>query len=589
MKILFSILFYCLLFPAVMLAQSVGINNNAPHASAILDVQSTTKGFLMPRMTTLQRTAIASPAAGLKVFDTDTKTFWFYNGSVWLSITAGTTGWNLTGNTGTNSTTHFIGTTDEQPLRFRINNLWAGELHPTSGNIFLGVGAGQTNAAGQANTAIGEYALFTNTDGNFNAASGYYALTANTNGYNNTAHGAYALYNNTLGVSNTAVGRNALFGNINGAFNTAVGTDALLTNTGSYNTANGYKAAYFNTSGSFNTATGSWALYSNVGGLNNTANGYKALNQNLNGLSNTASGKEALYYNNEGNNNTAMGSDALHNNTNGSFNTANGNNALYNNNTGRDNTGIGNNALANNFAGNFNASIGSSALMNNQNGSNNTAIGSFALSSNTNGSNNTALGYAADVNTLVFNSTAIGSGAIINASNKVRIGNSSVTVIEGQVAYSFPSDARFKYNIKENVPGLDFIKKLTPVTYYFDNQKLDSYTKTGILNNSISVHDSGNSEISLHTGFLAQDVEKVASELGYEFDGIHTPVNDKDHYSLAYSQFVMPLVKAIQEQQAMIEALKNKLELQEKRLAALETKNKIDRSIKFIYKNKATK
>ncbi|MFM9909729.1 MAG: tail fiber domain-containing protein [Chitinophagaceae bacterium] len=568
----------------ILLAQSVGINNNAPHASAILDVQSSTKGFLMPRMTTLQRNAIASPAAGLKVYDTDTNIFWFYNGTAWLPIAAGNLGWNLTGNTGTNPATHFIGTTDEQPLRFRVNNLWAGALHPTSGNIFLGVGAGQTNTAGQANTAIGEYALFRNTDGNFNVASGYYALTANTNGYNNTAHGAYALYNNTLGFSNTAIGRNALFGNINGAFNTAVGTDALLTNTGSYNTANGYKAAYFNATGSFNTATGSWALYSNIGGLFNTANGYLALNHNLNGLSNTASGKEALFYNNEGSNNTAMGSDALHNNSTGNFNTANGNNALYNNNTGRDNTGIGNNALANNFAGNFNASIGSSALMNNQNGSNNTAIGSFALSSNTNGSNNTALGYAADVNTLVFNSTAIGNGAIINTSNKVRIGNSSVTVIEGQVAYSFPSDARFKYNIKENVPGLDFIIRLTPVTYYFDNQKLDSYTKTGILDNSISVYEPGNSEISLRTGFLAQDVEKVASELGYEFDGIHIPVNDKDHYSLAYSQFVMPIVKAMQEQQVMIETLKNKLELQEKRLATLETKKKIEQLKKFIIK-----
>ncbi|MFM9911084.1 MAG: hypothetical protein ACKVOW_17215, partial [Chitinophagaceae bacterium] len=150
MKKILPCIITCQLLSTILFAQSVGINNNAPHASAILDVRSSTKGFLMPRMTTAQRNAIASPAAGLKVYDTDTNTFWFYNGTVWLPIAAGNIGWNLAGNNGTNPATHFIGTTDEQPLRFRVNNLWAGEMHPTSGNIFLGVGAGQTNTAGQA-------------------------------------------------------------------------------------------------------------------------------------------------------------------------------------------------------------------------------------------------------------------------------------------------------------------------------------------------------------------------------------------------------------------------------------------------------
>jgi hypothetical protein len=66
----------------------------------------------------------------------------------------------------------------------------------------------------------------------------------------------------------------------------------------------------------------------------------------------------------------------------------------------------------------------------------------------------------------------------------------------------------------------------------------------------------------LRTGFLAQDVEKAAMQLDYNFDGIHAPVNDKDHYSLAYSQFIMPLVKSVQEQQQIIEDQNKKINSQ---------------------------
>ncbi len=61
----------------------IGIGTTTPDASAALDVTATDKGFLMPRMTTAQRTAIASPATGLQVYDTDTKSFWSYDGAAW--------------------------------------------------------------------------------------------------------------------------------------------------------------------------------------------------------------------------------------------------------------------------------------------------------------------------------------------------------------------------------------------------------------------------------------------------------------------------------------------------------------------------
>ncbi|MEO1436013.1 MAG: hypothetical protein AAFV80_10790, partial [Bacteroidota bacterium] len=73
-------------------AQGVGINTTTPDPSAVLDVQSTDKGVLVPRMTTAQRTGISggNPAAGLMVFDNQTNSFWFYTGSVWQEFGADT-------------------------------------------------------------------------------------------------------------------------------------------------------------------------------------------------------------------------------------------------------------------------------------------------------------------------------------------------------------------------------------------------------------------------------------------------------------------------------------------------------------------
>ncbi|MCW3109325.1 MAG: hypothetical protein JWQ09_3831, partial [Segetibacter sp.] len=205
----------------------------------------------------------------------------------------------------------------------------------------------------------------------------------------------------------------------------------------------------------------------------------------------------------------------------------------------------------------------------NTEGFRNTAVGAEALYSNLTGSYNSAFGTGANVGFgNLINATAIGANATVNASNTVQIGNSAATdVYFGNGTATLhansvitPSDARFKYNIQSNVPGLDFITKLTPVTYYFDEQKLEEYTKTGYINNNIIKPASYNGQKQLHTGFLAQDVEKIANELGYTFDGVHAPANDKDHYSLAYSQFIMPLVKAVQEQQLVIEHLTRQVE-----------------------------
>src|SRR5260221_2274033 len=162
----------------------------------------------------------------------------------------GLTGWSLTGNTGTNPSTNFIGTTDNQPLSFRINNTWAGQLNHITNNYGIGIGALQNNTTGTQNVGFGHWALLSNTTGGSNTSIGNDALSRNTTGSSNTAVGNWALILNTTGNNNTGIGNNALQSN-NGNSNTAVGNWALLSNTtGQQNTAMGDNTLSRNTNGS---------------------------------------------------------------------------------------------------------------------------------------------------------------------------------------------------------------------------------------------------------------------------------------------------------------------------------------------------
>lgn len=88
-SLLFALGAVCLLSESLY-AQAVSVTETggAPDPSAMLDVQSTDKGMLVPRMNTMQRTMISSPANGLLVFDLDTGGFWFYDGTGWVSLSA---------------------------------------------------------------------------------------------------------------------------------------------------------------------------------------------------------------------------------------------------------------------------------------------------------------------------------------------------------------------------------------------------------------------------------------------------------------------------------------------------------------------
>lgn len=398
------------------------------------------------------------------------------------------------------------------------------------------------NNDGSDNTAVGYYAMENNERGEENVAIGTYAMAHITNAWYNTAVGYQTLFNNTTGSNNTACGIFSMSENTTGSCNTAYGRASSASNgTGTFNSAFGMSALQLNSAGSFNTAMGSEALFSNKVS-NQTAVGYQSMYSNTTGKTNSAFGYRSLYTNVTGSANVAAGYQALLSNTTGSSNVAAGMQALAANTTGVSNTAIGTRA------------IGTSAT-----GVNNTAIGYGALLSVTSGVQNTAVGMYADVTSGNFsNATAIGYNAKVNASNKVRIGNALVTKIEGQVPFSTPSDGRFKFNVREDVQGLNFIIKLRPVSYQFDVRRFDEAQPT---DHMVKLAYNSASE-ARRTGFIAQEVEVAAKSVGFNFSGILKPESAGDHYSLSYEAFVVPLVKGMQEQQIIIEQIREELKEQ---------------------------
>jgi hypothetical protein len=186
--------------------------------------------------------------------------------------------------------------------------------------------------------------------------------------------------------------------------------------------------------------------------------------EGLSGLGNTAIGVEALLSNTTGGDNTASGFAALPANATGSNNTASGAFALLANTTGSNNTASGRSAAQFNTTGGDNTASGFAALTANTTGFANTASGVLALQSNTTGNLNTAIGFAANVASgNLSNATAIGANAIVDASNKIRLGDANVTVIEGQVDFTFTSDKHKKENFQP-VDGEEVLRKLRGLT-----------------------------------------------------------------------------------------------------------------------------
>jgi hypothetical protein len=285
--------------------------------------------------------------------------------------------------------------------------------------------------------------------------------------------------------------------------------------------------------GSDNVVVGLNSLLSNTGGGANATYGNFSMNQNINGSANTAGGYAALYQSD----------------------------------------------------GDFNSTFGVKSMASNTSGSYNSALGAYALDNNVDGKLNTAVGTFADVaNTSLSNATAVGNGAVVQNSDLVQLGDANVTQIEcWSGVYTTTSDGRFKFAISENdVKGLDFINRLRPVVYNMDTKKLTEFMTKNLPEDARKVHMNKNFEKSTavrQSGFIAQEVEAAAKATGYNFNGVQVPKDANGHYSVSYSQFVVPLVKAVQEQQAMIENQKQQLEEQKRMISELQQRAELSTGI----------
>lgn len=297
-------------------------------------------------------------------------------------------------------------------------------------------------------------------------------------------------------------------------------------------------AANANFTGSDNILIGTWTGSSLTSGSSNlcigngTGENITSGNGNVFIGNSTAMSSDSAYFN------TFVGTDTGQENTTGSFNTFIGINAGNKNETGEGNTFVGN------YAG---SGYGSGASINYGNST------GWALTILGNGASTTTDG--------LFNATALGNSALVSNSNSVRIGDANISSIGGYACWSNVSDKRFKVNVSENIPGIDFIKLLKPITYNLNVKGINDYL--GIDENSRDTISERNKFNIINTGFNAQDVEQAAKSINYNFSGVDKPEDEKSLYGLRYSLFVVPLVKAVQEQQVMIDSLeKQKSDLQ---------------------------
>ncbi len=291
-KIIFSMLIFMSLFMVYRMHAQVGINNDgsSPEASAMLDVKSTTKGMLTPRMTETERLSISSPATGLIVFQTDGNIgFYYYGGSGWekmadysekntldqaydqggagagKSIIAdngavrvdGTDGFLVTGsiNSGQSFDNENAGNGPQMffyPRKAAFRAGYVNGIHWNDVNIgYYSIAMGNnTIASGLNSTALGNNTMASFMDA---TAMGYSTFAS---GFSSTAMGNHTT---ASGHSSTAIGKNT----------TASGKNAIAM--GEYATASAQNAVSI---GKYTTASGIW---STAMGYNSTASGYLSI------------------------------------------------------------------------------------------------------------------------------------------------------------------------------------------------------------------------------------------------------------------------------------------------------------------------
>lgn len=276
--------------------------------------------------------------------------------------------WSLTGNAGTVDGTNFLGTIDDVPLTFRVNNAQSGRIERILVNTMLGYSVGVSI-----------------TTGNYNNFYGSRSGEGVVDGARNQYIGCYAGRNNISGNSNVAIGDSAMY-DATTSESTAIGTQTMYATSGLANIAIGYAAMNNTTTGYYNVCVGNYSLYTNVDGYRNTAIGYQSMYSNVDGYWNVAVGSGSLYANTSGHENVAIGA----------------------------------NTMLSNGTGHYNVAVGNYALIYNDTGGNNVAMGTLAMYANTDGNNNVAVGYE------VFDTCKVGSNGVAIGYQSQRYANDTL-------------------------------------------------------------------------------------------------------------------------------------------------------------------
>ena len=423
-----------------------------------------------------------------------------------------------------------------------------------------GLTVGKGGGAVSTNTAVGASALSTNSTGSSNTALGYQTLQANT-GSNNLAVGYQSGYSNTSGDIEV-VGYQAGYSNVTGTRLTGMGYQSMYYQTGSYNTAFGFQSLYgasgtstgnanlavgfkslvANTSGNYNIAigneyTGNWAapLAANTTGGTNIAIGTGALSANTTSSANIAIGYTALN-SSTGANNVAVGYQSLYGITSATYNTAVGFQAGFGANSQGFNTWIGYQCGYSTTAAEYNVAVGAASGYNITTGDGNICIQDYS-----------ARGYQ------IFNVTS--------ENDRVVMGHTFVSNAYIKVAWTVTSDARDKTDITPATYGLDFVTKLKPITFRWD-ERVSYANKTP---------DGSKKKLKTQLGFLAQDVIALEKEFGaVDKDLLVADDEQEDNLKITETKMIPVLVKAIQELKAINDTQAKTINALTARVTALE-------------------
>jgi len=438
---------------------------------------------------------------------------------------------NATGGGGANGAKQFLGydNTWKIPNPFPYTGVIS-----SSGDI-KNTGRIQTQVT---STSVGSIAI-----GNNNTLA-----AANSSTFYNIAIGDDAAQNLTTAAGNIAIGQQALYKNQVGSNNVAIGNSAYQEGLGTLNVSLGNSSMKFAYDVDRNVAIGNNSLYFiSSSAATGTSDGNIGIGDSVafwhsNFISNVAIGKNAAKGNTLSSKNDLrieesvfVGEDAGAGIRTGSGHVFMGYRAGY--------------AISNN--GSFakeNVIIGWKTDETRIIGNGNTYVGSRAFS----GAGDTAG---------VFNETVIGNQAEGESSRSVRLGNSSVTKVAAAASLTVDSDARIKIDVVSGSLGLDFINSLNPVRFKKKNPatwdeaiRPKIYTsRTGSDGEIIPAEPAPLTDENHYVGLIAQEVSASISAQGTTSDVWN--INDIGKQSVKYGLLTVPLIKAVQELTARVEAL----------------------------------